>query len=105
MRTLTLCALLALPGCALSTRTVGMQDPSVEIVRALAEVMKAQAHAPVAVTPAGMLTCDCWDPGCPSPAPGPEMTPELLSYLSAADIKRCQKNAVKRLTSPEGGAK
>lgn len=44
-RAITLCALLALPGCALSTRTVGMEDPSVEIVRALAASQTASIKA------------------------------------------------------------
>jgi len=38
-------ALLALPGCAATYRTVGMQDPAVEMVRALAATQTSTIKA------------------------------------------------------------
>lgn len=53
-RTIAILALLSLPGCAFSARTIGQHDPTVEAIKALTEVLKAQA------TPS------------PTPSPSPE---------------------------------
>jgi len=47
-------ALISLPGCAFSARTIGQHDPTVEAIKALTEVLKSQA------TPS------------PTPSPSPE---------------------------------
>lgn len=54
-----LIALLVLPGCALSTRTVGMEDSSVEIVRALAATQTSTIKALTdALTAAQKSACE-----------------------------------------------
>jgi hypothetical protein len=55
-RTLAILVCLSLTGCAFSARTVGQHDPTVEAIKALTEVLKAQA------TPS------------PTPTPTPEVT-------------------------------
>lgn len=58
-RTLTLCALLVLPGCAASFRSVGMQDSQVEIVRALAATQASTIKALTdALTAAQKSACE-----------------------------------------------
>ena len=54
LRSIAILALLSLPGCAFSARTIGQHDPTVEAIKALTEVLKAQA------TPS------------PTPSPSPE---------------------------------
>jgi len=45
-RTLAIIACLSLAGCAFSARTVGQHDPTVEAIKALTEVLKAQQPTP-----------------------------------------------------------
>ena len=77
------CALLLSVGCALSARSAGMQDPTVEAIRALAAVIQAQKlpTPPPAATPTPTPAPTprvCLDPTDPAVAvPCPTPTPEV----------------------------
>ena len=45
-RALAILALVSLSGCAASIRTIGQHDPTVEAIRALGEILKAQTPTP-----------------------------------------------------------
>ena len=45
-RALAILALFSLTGCAASIRTIGQHDPTVEAIRALGEILKAQTPTP-----------------------------------------------------------
>ena len=44
-------AVVSLSGCAFSARTVGQKDPTVEAIKALTEVLRAQATPTPTPTP------------------------------------------------------
>ena len=46
IRALAILALVSLSGCAASIRTIGQHDPTVEAIRALGEILKAQTPTP-----------------------------------------------------------
>jgi len=89
LRALAILALLSLPGCAFSARTIGQHDPTVEAIKALTEVLKAHPAPPLEATP--------------SPSPSPTGTPQERLESQAAGFFLRPENLRTVEASPEGG--
>lgn len=58
-RVIAAVALIGLTGCAISTRTIGMEDPTVQAIRAVVDANKAMTEAiTVALTAAATKSCE-----------------------------------------------